>query len=59
MYNATLFRVRQLMTSRNKEILSDNEIQVLHEVEVMNQNLIERKKNPRVINNSGCVSYYF
>lgn len=59
LYNATLFRVRQLMTSRDKEILSDNEIQVLHEVEIMNQNLIERKKNPRVINNSGCVSYYF
>lgn len=59
LYNATLFRQRQLMTSRNKDILSANELSVLHEVEVMNQHLVERNKPERQITKSGAVSYNF
>lgn len=59
LYNATLFRVRQLMTSRNKEILSKNELEILKEVEVMNKCLLEKGKSERMISNSGVVNYYF
>lgn len=47
------------MASRNKEILSKNELEILAEVDVMNSCLVERNKNPREISPSGAVSYNF
>ena len=61
LYNAALFRIRQCMTSRTKEAdgLTDNELEVLSEIEHMNQLLIAENRNPRHIPESGCLSYTF
>ena len=59
LYNAILFRQRQLMTSRNKDVLSVNEQSILNEVDIMNLHLVERHKPARLITKSGVVSYNF
>lgn len=61
LYNAALFRERQSMTSRNKSIdqLTDNELEVLNEIEVMNRILGEYNKPVRNISPSGYLSYAF
>ena len=61
LYNAALFRIRQCMTSRTKTFdqLTDNEREVMNEIELMNQALIARNKKIRSIPESGCLSYTF
>lgn len=61
LYNASLFRIRQCITSRKKkdDDLTDNEKEVLHEIEVMNQVLQLEKKDVRKIPKSGSLSYGF
>ena len=61
LYNAGLFRIRQCMTSRRKESddLSDNEREVLSEIDQMNKVLMLNNKKPRDIPNSGCLLYTF
>ena len=61
LYNAALFRERQVMTSRKKTDaqLTDNEKEVLREIEVMNERLLSRNKKPRKISRTGYLSYEF
>ena len=61
LYNAALFRIRQIMCSRGKaeDKLSDNEKEILREVERMNEHLVKANKKPRKISKSGVISYAF
>ena len=44
LYNAALFRIRQCMTSRTKDRdqLTDHELEVLNEIDCMNKALVSR-----------------
>ena len=61
LYNAALFRVRQCMTSKDKELneLTENELEILDEIEHMNHSLEACGKKIRAIPNSGVLSYTF
>jgi putative transposase len=61
LYNAALFRVRQCMTSRNKDPneLTANELEVLDEIEQMNRSLASCGRKLRNIPGSGVLSYTF
>ncbi len=61
LYNAALFRIRQCMTARKKEMneLTVNELEVLDEIDRMNTALVSKKKSPRCIPKSGYLSYGF
>ena len=61
LYNAALFRIRQCMTSRKKDAdkLTENELEVLSEIDRMNIALVSNDKKPRPITRSGSLSYTF
>ena len=61
LYNAALFRIRQCMTSRKKDAdkLTENELEVLSEIDRMNIALVSNDKKPRPIPRSGSLSYTF
>lgn len=61
LYNAALFRIRQCMTSRKKEMSewSLNELEVLSEIDCMNRTLVSGGKKPRRVSESGFLSYTF
>lgn len=59
LYNAALFRERQTISSRNKEVLSQNEIDILKEIEIMNEKLKQLGKEEKTIPSSGVLSYNF
>lgn len=61
LYNAALFRIRQSMTACKKDhdTLSDNEKEVLDEIETMNRKLASSGKGIRKIPDSGFLSYTF
>jgi hypothetical protein len=47
LYNAALFRIRQCMTSRTKDRdqLTDHELEVLNEIDCMNNALVSRERS--------------